>query len=817
MVVWGCSPRAPLSLESGGTRAAFDDGSARLSIGGHAITIGLDALGREAAMHAAGNALARRGARVELSFDDLPGVTEWWTRDPRGLEHGVTIETRPAGEGTLVLDLAVDGVDVQGEDSIALGNLATYEGLVVTDASGAHVPAHMRTVDRHIRIEVDDARAQYPLVVDPLLTVVLEATLIPTNASATQTGSVDITADGTRAVIGDPEAFPGASGDAGAVTIFVRSGETWTQEAQLLVPGTLGLGSWVSISSDGSLLAAMSADATGTAGTVHLFSRSGSTWTVLATLAGTSARPFAPYTLALSGDGTRLFVSGGNGADVQAFTVSGATLTFETSLAGAGTGYAVIDASNGGDIVAWVTVDPMTGHGTPFVFRRTGAAWAALPLPSTAPTGATFGLAPDGSAVMFGTSSGAYVWTIGPGGANALGPVGGPNLPGSGALANGAQFEIVTGTGGGLFACPSVPEGGCVTRVVPLVDPTIQPSMVGGNGVAIDGYGQRMIATRQGRVVGAFSSPAGADVFRNGANDAASCMTDRECLNEHCNDGVCCHTDCGTSPSDCHACAEAAGGTATGTCTALTPPAAIATTCRPSAGACDVPEVCVEGNVVCPGDQVAATGTVCRTNAGACDVVERCDGTTAACPADVVMSAGAMCRAPIGPCDAPFCDGTSAACPFLNVRPTSFRCAMSRGPCEADTFCDGTDILCPSPTYRATGTACGSRMVSGACDAPDVCTGSSATCPHAYAVGTTCRASAGSCDPAETCSGTSTTCPADVNLCASIPDAGPPHDAGATPSPSASCGCRTQGRGTAWWLALVALAFVRRRRLDPSS
>ena len=45
-----------------------------------------------------------------------------------------------------------------------------------------------------------------------------------------------------------------------------------------------------------------------------------------------------------------------------------------------------------------------------------------------------------------------------------------------------------------------------------------------------------------------------------------------------------------------------------------------ATTCRASAGACDVAETCTGASAACPADALTPAGTVCRASAGACDV-----------------------------------------------------------------------------------------------------------------------------------------------------------------------------------------------------
>jgi hypothetical protein len=84
--------------------------------------------------------------------------------------------------------------------------------------------------------------------------------------------------------------------------------------------------------------------------------------------------------------------------------------------------------------------------------------------------------------------------------------------------------------------------------------------------------------------------------------------------------------------------------------------------CRPSAGPCDVAELCAADGS-CPADGFG-TG-VCRPSGGCCDPAENCTGTSAACPADVLFGNETVCRASDGSkCDAAeVCDGVNASCP----------------------------------------------------------------------------------------------------------------------------------------------------------
>src|SRR5947208_9363283 len=95
-----------------------------------------------------------------------------------------------------------------------------------------------------------------------------------------------------------------------------------------------------------------------------------------------------------------------------------------------------------------------------------------------------------------------------------------------------------------------------------------------------------------------------------------------------------------------------------GTCA----PLPTTTTCRPSAGVCDVAENCNGASLSCPADGFVAPTTTCRNAAGPCDVAEKCTGTSASCPADALLPPTTTCRNAAGSCDvAEKCTGTSAS------------------------------------------------------------------------------------------------------------------------------------------------------------
>ena len=88
-----------------------------------------------------------------------------------------------------------------------------------------------------------------------------------------------------------------------------------------------------------------------------------------------------------------------------------------------------------------------------------------------------------------------------------------------------------------------------------------------------------------------------------------------------------------------------------------------ATTCRASAGVCDVAETCT-GSTALPGRRLPADAPPsCRAAAGVCDVAENCDGAAGRLPGRRQEPAP-CCRRPAGVCDvAESCDGVGDRLP----------------------------------------------------------------------------------------------------------------------------------------------------------
>ena len=389
--------------------------------------VGGEALGRATASRTRDGAELRRGS-----------VHEWWRARRSDLEHGITLTRRPSGDGPLRLTLALGGGlrAVDGlADAIALrdetgATVARYTHLVVVDADERVLEAHMIADAGAIRIDVDDVDAAYPIVVDPVVAAE-EATLdSPGAVAGRQLGwSVAISGDGLRAIVGAPLDDTVVGTDSGSVSIFLRTGTTWSREATILptsAPARYGYA--VAIADDGSR-AVVGAPFEGSSGVVHLLVRTGTTWTEETSFGGNISFPSFGTAVAIAGDASSAVV-GDSAAHPGAsttggfrpYTRAGTTWTAGTATFGAASsdamGVSVALSGNGSYLVVGATGVTTGGMaaGAAYVYLRTGSTYVpqatltpAAPTSTDSQFGQAVAIATDGSRVVIGyTGDGSF-------------------------------------------------------------------------------------------------------------------------------------------------------------------------------------------------------------------------------------------------------------------------------------------------------------------------------------------------------------------------------------------------------------------------
>jgi uncharacterized repeat protein (TIGR01451 family) len=137
--------------------------------------------------------------------------------------------------------------------------------------------------------------------------------LAGSGAPRSQGSSVSLSSDGNTAMVGGFSLF-----EAGAAWIWTRSGGVWTQQGSPLIGtggvGSAGTGASVSLSSDGNTAAVGGYTDNNSAGAVWIWTRNGEIWTQQGTklVSPESANAQQGRGLAISADGNLLIVGGPN-------------------------------------------------------------------------------------------------------------------------------------------------------------------------------------------------------------------------------------------------------------------------------------------------------------------------------------------------------------------------------------------------------------------------------------------------------------------------------------------------------------------------
>ena len=354
-----------------------------------------------------GGAPLVEGNRVAYSRSTASGtrLMEWYLNSPDGLKQGFTLEAPPArragqqGRGALLaLEMALSGdlvprLRTDGQAvvfSTPAGRTAlVYKDLMVYDARGRPLPAHLSLSGATLSIRVDSEDAVFPITVDPLIAA--EKKLTANDAAAADMFGSSVSLSGDTALVG-------ATGDkdagnwTGSAYVFVHSGTTWNQQAKLTASDAATedfFGISVSHSGGTAVVGAHGDDDGGSdSGAAYVFARSGTAWGQQAKLTASDAAATDQlgYRVSLSGD-TAVVVAPGDddrGSDSGAayvFVRTGAKWHQQAKLTAsdaAKTDYFGWSVSLSGDTALVGAPDDDDGGkdaGSAYVFVRGGITW----------------------------------------------------------------------------------------------------------------------------------------------------------------------------------------------------------------------------------------------------------------------------------------------------------------------------------------------------------------------------------------------------------------------------------------------------------
>jgi hypothetical protein len=795
---------------------------AELSQGHDQLVLRWTGIGRRGAMREpdVATALDIDGQRVSRAHGT---DRAWFVNGRLGLEHGFEIGERPHGSGGLILSVQLEGLEAMR---------GRYTALHAEDAVGRTLPSRMVFDGERVELRIDDAGARYPVTIDPLLW--LDGGRIePLSPGAFEHFGWAAAVSDDTLVIGAVQDVGGSPGP-GSGYVFVESGNTWTQQAELQADdGDFfdHLGYAVAIDGDTLVAGAWShVHSTNRTGAAYVFVRNGAAWTQQAELLPSvdENNHYFGESVAIEGDTILVGARGVTTKTVYVFTRSGNVWSEVATLAPtlpATEAYPFSVALSGDTAVVGDPGDDELGHnsGAAYVFTGSGASWtqeAKLTSPQALPgvpgfvLGAGMGrsVSIDGDTIVLGAptaragvrtgaagvftrSAGVWTqerWLVGSDSADddnfgycvaVDGDLLAVGAPGNDELAFDGGAAYVFTRSGGMW-----PE---------------QTKLLAPDATDDDEYGISLGLSGNTVVAGSWQDDdeVGAGrVFRY-ASTGQPCTADGECPTGFCVDGVCCNEACGgDSTDDCLACAEALSGLPDGVCGL----ALDGVPCLQDGFFCNGEESCASGVCMSEGDPCApATGD------GDDDCSDVCDESAKACsapePENAPCDDGLFCTA-ADHCERGVCTGTD---PCVEAADGDADCTES---------CDEATASCTAPDEEgascADGGICGAGVclapLAAPCDQGDAC--ASGICTD----GICCtQASCGAyrCGPAGDC----------LTGCTNTSECQPEHQCSAAGTCELiadfevgddGCGCRTAGRRGDFpsWLWLAGLALVRRRR-----
>lgn len=370
------------------------------------------------------NEAAPQTSRNRVEYARGP-VTEWYVNGPLGVEQGFTLKERPsvaggsrAGMKPLTLTLALSGdltasVDRSGTGLTLTGDVGQpelrYGGLSASDASGKQLRAWMEIQGGELLLNLEDAGARYPIVLDPFVQ--------RAKFTASDGGTLDFLG-ASVAISGNTVAVGMASTSIpGGVYIFVKPASGWsnmTQTAKLTASDGADndyLGYSVAVS--GNTVVAGAPNANDDAGAAYVFVQPVSGWANMTETAKLSAAgKYSTLGNSVAISGTTVVV----GSPDQGGTQPGAAYVFVKPLSGwtSMTQTAKLTPSDGhqydafGSAVAVsgnTVVSGSPGRGKSYVFVEPSSGWINMTQTAwlVVPRGSgVFSVSIDGSTVVTG-------------------------------------------------------------------------------------------------------------------------------------------------------------------------------------------------------------------------------------------------------------------------------------------------------------------------------------------------------------------------------------------------------------------------------
>lgn len=254
--------------------------------------------------------------------------------------------------------------------------------------------------------------------------------------------SVSLSSDASTAIIG---AWGGTTGAAGQAIIYNRNGSSWIQGQTLLGTGTIGganQGASVAISGDGNTAVIGGPSDNSNAGAVWIFVKNGNTWTQQAKLVGTGATGNAlqGFSVAISDNGSTVVVGAPlDNSNYGAFwifsrsgniwTQTGGKYVATGAIGGPGKqGSSVGISGDGNTIAVGAMFDGYGNNGAVYIFTKSGGSWnqdGKFNTNAADNVGTSVALSYDGTTIVAGAArgsdyvGGAYVlqksvgtWTV---------------------------------------------------------------------------------------------------------------------------------------------------------------------------------------------------------------------------------------------------------------------------------------------------------------------------------------------------------------------------------------------------------------------